>query len=375
MRALILTDEAFLAREPGMLRRLEVGLADEGVSVIHALPDTAGELAESGLFAQSAVYPTRAPWFMERWRVRQLLDAVHETDTAMGGSDRAIDVVHVFGESAWGLGVRTAREVGCPLVVEVWAAGLVSRAAGLPSALRGEVSCALLAPDKQIADALQREDAGLPVRTVAWGVLCPGQANPPPAPSEAIGVMLIGAGTQSRDFVVAFEGLCEAAKRQPRMMIFADAYPVRASGAWTIAESSGVLDRITLVPRMEGARSLVLRGSVLVSPESLGEHRTILLDAMAHGMSVVAQRDPMVSWLKEGRTAVLVSRPGVEEWARAVDTLLRDPARAASLGESARQYVRESHRASSHVSVILDVYERLQAGETPTTAKAVKVGS
>lgn len=364
MRALILTDESFLHREPDMLRRLEVGLAGEGVSVVQALPDTAADLAEAGLFAQSVVYPTRAPWFMERWRVRQLRDAMHTADEGLPGVDHRIDVIHVFGDAALGLGARLARDLTCPLIVDVWAARQVSKVASLTASLRDHIPMALLAPDRHLEEALLREDGALPVRAVRWGVHCPPHANPEPSEKNALGVMMIGSGSPGDGMLPAFEGLCRAAKREPRMMIFADATAIRHAGAWPIAEEESVLDRLTLVPRMEGARSLVLRGAILVCPEALGEQRTMVIDAMAHGMCVVALRDPMVSYLKDGQTAALVNRPNADEWAGSIRSLLRLRDKALSLGASARQFVSSNHRVSTHVATVLDVYERLLSGES-----------
>lgn len=347
-----------------MLRRLEFGLAGEGVSVIQALPDTATDLSDSGLFAQSVVYPTKSPWFMERWRTRQLLEAIRESDAGMPGADRKIDLVHVFGEGAWGLASRTARELGCPLVVEVWAAELVGRAAAIPNSVREEVPVALLAPDRHIEQALRREDAGLPIRFVAWGVHCPGQVNASPASKHAIGVMVMASSHPNRETLEAFRGICAAAKRQERAMIFADSAGVHESGAWTVVEEVGVLDKVTLVPRMEATRTLVLRGSILVDPEASGQQRTIVLDAMAHGMGVIGLRDPMVSYLRDGQTAVLLGEAGPAEWAAALETLIVDRERAKRLGESAREYVAANHRMSTQVASVLDVYERLLSGET-----------
>lgn len=364
MRALILTDESFLSREPDMLRRLEIGLTGEGVSVMHAMPDTAADLAEAGLFARTITYPTRTPWFMERWRMRQLRDAMILADEDLPGANGQVDLIHVFGEGAWGLGARLAREQRSPLILEVWSAGIVEKAAALASSMPPDLLTTLLAPDPHIEQALRREDGSLVVRGERWGVHTPAQPNAAPEASQAIGVMVIGEGQSDSGFIEAFEGVCRAAKRQARMLIFADADGVARSNAWNLAEQAGVLEKLTLVPRMEGARSLVLRGSVLVCPEASGEQRTIVLDAMAHAMAVVAMRDPMVSYLKDGQTAHLVSRPAAEEWATAIEVQVVDRTQARQLGEAARSYVSANHRVSTHVATVLDVYERVVSGES-----------
>jgi glycosyltransferase involved in cell wall biosynthesis len=116
---------------------------------------------------------------------------------------------------------------------------------------------------------------------------------------------------------------------------------------------------------------------VLVCPEARGEQRTIVLDAMSHAMAIVAIRDPMVSYLKDGQTAHLVSRPAPEEWATAIEVAVVDRAQAKQLGESARSYVAANHRVSTHVATVLDVYERVVSGESlpfPVSAKSESAG-
>ncbi len=48
MRILIIADESFASRERAMLSRLEVGLADEGVRVVHVIPPHHGAVARAG---------------------------------------------------------------------------------------------------------------------------------------------------------------------------------------------------------------------------------------------------------------------------------------------------------------------------------------
>ncbi|MFZ4576290.1 MAG: hypothetical protein ACOYN0_18040, partial [Phycisphaerales bacterium] len=106
MRALILADEFFASRERSLLSRLEIGLADEGVRVIQAIPETVEGVGGDSLFSTVVRYSTRSlaltRSFAARKLVRSVMNQLGEDD------DGTVDLVHVFGGAVWGLGIEAA---------------------------------------------------------------------------------------------------------------------------------------------------------------------------------------------------------------------------------------------------------------------------
>src|SRR5258705_7504763 len=78
MRVVILTDAGFARREHSLVSRLEIGLADGGVRVIHALPASAADPAPS---AAADLFPARA----------------HEPGVEQGGAGGGTEQVAVAG--------------------------------------------------------------------------------------------------------------------------------------------------------------------------------------------------------------------------------------------------------------------------------------
>jgi glycosyltransferase involved in cell wall biosynthesis len=118
-----------------------------------------------------------------------------------------------------------------------------------------------------------------------------------------------------------------------------------------------VLSNLSLVEDLEGRRDLLLQGDLLLQPEAAGEQRSILLEAMARGVLVIAGRDPLVSVLVDGRTARLVDPGAVEQWQRVFADVLSNPASAVELASAARTFVSQQRRASDHVLSVLRGYE------------------
>jgi glycosyltransferase involved in cell wall biosynthesis len=85
-----------------------------------------------------------------------------------------------------------------------------------------------------------------------------------------------------------------------------------------------------------------------------------LLEAMAAGLPVVASRvSGTVQVVTEGKTGYLVSPGNVTELAAAVARLLAEPEHARTLGEAARQRVRELFSAEKQACEHLQLYRRL----------------
>ena len=107
-----------------------------------------------------------------------------------------------------------------------------------------------------------------------------------------------------------------------------------------------------------------MHADFLVQPEARGDQRTIVLDAMAARMLVIAGADPMVSILADGKTARLISKPDGNEWYTAIAGLLKDVKEAQRLADSAHDCVRDQRRASEQIRLILQAYATLAPSQT-----------
>ncbi|MEX2217985.1 MAG: glycosyltransferase [Phycisphaerales bacterium] len=363
MRILILADESFAARERTMLSRLEVGLADEGARVIHAIPARAAAAHHPEVFSQTVTYEEGSA-LSRRWRAQRLARAAQElaeSGDAAGGSK--VDLVHVFGEHAWSIGADAAALLGAGLILEVWSGSLALRPRGAGAAHdSGALLC--LTPDPAIARILQEQDRAAPVRVAPWGVHTPAAPHDILKEGRSPFAVLIASGRDPAGMGAALEGLARAMTEVPDLMVFADSAAVERARLWPQVKKLGITDRFTLAADLEARRELALRADLLILPEALGDHRTVALDAMAAGMIVVAAADPLVGTLIDGRTARLVTAPRPGPWADALRWVFTDRAAARSLGLSAREHIRECCRASSQVSAVVDAYEWMLQGES-----------
>lgn len=359
MRVLLLTDELFAVREQSLLMRLEVGLADEGVRIVHAIPEAATAFHSGDLISRGITYPKSHFRFTLGSTARAIIRSLANLSTSEDWED--VDLIHVFGGGAWNLGAALARELEAPMLLEVWRQGLVPRSFNVAASQNPPPT--FMAPDSAIEKALRAEPAQLVVRSAPWGVLTPSTFSTRLPDDRAISAMLIGTGRDRAAFAAALEGIALAVKAGHDIMVFCDSVAARRAHLWQYAKTLGILDRLSLIPELEGRRDLVLQGDLLLQPDATGEQRSITLEGMAGAMIVIAASDPAVSAVQDGRTARVVPRPEARLWAEILSDVLADRDRARRLGMEARRFVAEHRRASDHVRAVLEAYTLATRGD------------
>jgi hypothetical protein len=357
MRVLILADSLFAARERTLLSRLELGLADEGFVVLQAVPES----VKSGLgaslqevYARGITYnPHTFPLF-KGLAVRTIVKALAEADQLDQPQD--IDIVHVFGGSAWQLGRDLARELDAGLALEVWRYGLAARTSELT--LDPSDRVIYVAPDPLTQQQLTKRQPQQRVHLAEWGVIA-SDARDILAPGKAASFMLAGTGRDAAAFAAALSGLAPVLRENELSLAFCDATAARRAELWPIAKKLGILHKISLIEDLEGRRDLLLQGDVLVLPEAAGEQRGIALEAMANALVVIAARDPQVSILQDTITARLVEARVASAWEDAFRQTLADVPASRALGKRAFEHVAQHRRASAYVRSVLKAYDSL----------------
>lgn len=359
MRILIMADESFASRERAMLSRLEVGLADESVRVVHAIPERCARWHHPEVQSQLITYEDRGLVISRSWRAQRI---VQDLGTPAEPGPRSLDIVHAFGRGSWQLAAEVARQTGAALAVEI--ADPRDAAAGVRLRTGDGGAPVFFTPDAALERLIHADDTAASVRVTPWGVHTPPVPREILTPGRDASIMIDGCGRDSAGMIALMRGIAAVAPAHPGLMVFAEAEAIRIAGVWPLVKKLGLSERFTLTPDLEARRELTLRADALILPEALGEHRSLTLDAMAAGMVVIAAADPLVGVLIDARTARLVERPSAEKWEEALIWLLRQRDQARALAGLARQYTAQHCRASAYVSAVMDAYEWMTAGES-----------
>lgn len=383
MRVMVLTDASFAHREHQLLTRLEIGLADDGATILHAVPARCSAETVNAFSSTIVRYDDSHSPLWRAARARQLLAATGEVfDT----TDTHIDLLHVFGRGAWALAEAVALESGAALVLEVWRADFVEDAVmhARRHVARAAAGAGLLTSSERIG-----EELGGAVRRIGaqpriasgvapWGVASSDFVRIPIDPSRAFAISVLAEARGGRgvaELKCLLEGLQRAARRYENLLVFLDGAAADRPSVWRAARRLKLLDRITAVAEMEARREPILQTDILALPEPDAACRTLPLAAMADGVAVIARPDAAhSSWLNE-KTSRLVGalsndRPATpEEWERAIVAAVENEAETASLRNTARVLVQEDRTLTAYVDAVRGHYQAvLQAA--PVTVGA-----
>ncbi len=367
MRVLLLADASFAAREHAMLRRLEIGLLDEGVTLARAVPSGADHEPSTGIAANVAFRTGGLKWLAVS-PARQILGELSgEPSLRNADSHSPIDVVHAWGCDVWPAALDIARATGASLALEVWSADALGRVAHIEHRthdLEAAGSMGIwLAPDRSMLHELGRAAKRWPVALSDWGIHPATIARAPETGVRPLSVCVVSSGMDSESCTTCLSGLARAARERDDVIVFLDEAAVASDHAvWRHAEDLGLASIMSVVPSVESRRDPILRSDVLVQPENRGEQRSIVLEAMAAGVAVVAPQDPMVESIS-GERAMVVGEPTVAAWERAFRTVLGDGSLRRTLCAAAREYALKTRLVHQQIEATLGAYESLTADE------------
>jgi len=366
MQVLMLADRSFARREHAMLRRLEVGLLDEGCTLTRLVPieptGRGGRYDEgpAGVTTRLAVPLKVLPW-MRKTRAKQIAQALERSRP---------DAVYGVGRDTWQLTCDLANQLECPAAISVWSADLVSR---VPGSRGASTIGAYVAPTRPLADALRDSvDPNLVCYVPQGGAIA---KKPWPVfqdPNRPVALAVVGSGRDVASYRALLGGYSRLVRDNYAVHAFLELRGPQQHEIWRYAHRLEILSSISTITDAAKFRSLLTQCDALILPERYGEVRSLVLDAMAMGLPVIAAEDPFLDMLIADETALLVSDPEPDGWAVQLRKLLASPDFARKLGLAGRQYVTEQHRSSDQISALLEMFNRLIHGETIDYTAAVQ---
>lgn len=348
MNVVLLADTAWLEEELHSLQHLVIGLVDERVRVIQAIPEDAP--APPDTLTCRRVHWRESRWAeMNRWRLVRMDDALQGLEPTL---------LHCLTSRLWRPAVELADEMSVPVIlgaVAHEALGRVDRA--LRDADPNRVAFA--AGTEPLANALrQRVDAAIVVEHVPIGAHASEESHGCRGAESLCGIVS-GDGKMDEHYESLLQGLAEIVAENPQTQFFFEGQATDQHELWRYASKLDLLANISMIPRRLGHRELLLSADVMLHPQPLGMARTITLEAMAHGLAVIAHHDPWLDYLQDGQTAWVLQDPKPADWKRSLQRVIDEPHAAEEIGEKARQWVRHGHLVSDQIAKVLDLYRRV----------------
>lgn len=354
MLVALLTNTAWLDEELHTFRALLVGLLDEGIGAVKVVPETISP-EELGMMGQ------RVTWRETRWPL------IKERRLAALGSrltELEVDMIHAVDGRLWRAARKLAETLDLPVIYQ---ANSYMDLRLVEQVLRNTTApkLAFTATTQPIASAI-RQIAGddVDVYLIPPGVHGAGDRPRTRDPNQSLCAIISGNDKLDGHYMALLNGLVAFVHESPtggQSLFFFDSQSENQHQIWRAANRAGLGPNLSMVPRRLGHREMLLKADLLIHPQPQGKSRTLTLQAMGHGLPVLAAADPWLDYLIDGQTAWLIE-PTPEAYRDKLMDIVANPHKGRALGESAQQWIKEGRLASDMIDRTLSVY-RAVSGE------------
>jgi glycosyltransferase involved in cell wall biosynthesis len=220
-----------------------------------------------------------------------------------------------------------------------------------------------VAPCRPIADALgRRVDTGL-VSVVPVGVAAPAQPREiADDPRRDVALAVIGGARDLPAYDALFVALSRLLHDDSDIQVMLELSGPYEHEIWMRAERLGLLRSISALASASSYRPLLTRCDLLLLPEREGELRSIMLEAMAVGVPIIAAHNPVCDVLVDRETAFVVNGVDSGSWTDAIRQALTEPAQTKSIAQRAREAVIASNRSTEQMTKLIQTLERTLSG-------------
>jgi glycosyltransferase involved in cell wall biosynthesis len=349
LRLALIASEHTVSEYSIFMEHLLVGLADESIPVALVCPPGSSTGSMSTGAAEIIKYPVFELPLTEHLNRRLLIERLAKFRPTL---------LHCLCESRALLTRRLTRRLALPYVLTV-----NSLAGNLVRFTVSSRRCAkIITPTKSIADDIAGAYPRFAERIkqinigtfVAEGNGCFSE------PSRFATIVM----TQPLDNADSFENLFAAVRH-----LMVDGYEFmmivtgsgRAEGRLRkLLAALGLLQTVTIVPKLKPWRSLLAAGDIFVQPQPDYSFNPLLLEAMSVGSAVATCKGGVDDLIIDGRTAVVFDPNDELSIVGALQRLLNKRDFARKIAKMAQRHLKNNHNVSKMISDTLQTYNDAQ---------------
>ena len=199
----------------------------------------------------------------------------------------------------------------------------------------------LIAVSHGVAEALRRDYPNLPCVVVPNLVRAPVEVTRP-AGQSPLRIVSLGRLHENKDFGLLIRAFARLRRSGVEARLTIGGEGPERGALEALAASEGVADSVSFPGWIGDRAAFFAQADLFVLSSRVEPFGIVVIEAMAHGVPVVATRtDGPLDILSPGETGLLIPRESVEEMTAALRDLLGDPAQAQRLGAQGRASVLE----------------------------------
>jgi glycosyltransferase involved in cell wall biosynthesis len=266
------------------------------------------------------------------------------------------DVIYAIGMKAWSVGMDLAVAIDRPIILDVCS---VAQANAVPRPSADAAIAGYITPCQPLAKILHGKMEPSLVHVAPIGIGVPPQpCNVFENREQSVAIAVIGEASDVHAYSAMLSGVRLASMDLPLLQIMLELHGPNEHDVWKKVHSLELLEHVSAISDASIYRALLAQCDLMLVPEAYGEPRSLMLEAMALGIPVIAAHDPVNDGLIEGITARLVQNKDVREWTDRIRDIVHSPLQARELGMRAREYVLAHNRSSAQVTQLLKAFEQ-----------------
>jgi hypothetical protein len=327
-----------LEQEHGMLNRLAVGLMNEGEQVTRVLPHFEGDTPPDFEKAVSLIpkFHTQfsLPFLQRNEIILTLSNALKKAK---------ITSIVAFGHETLQLSIAVASILQVPIYQEIISMLEAKRVKKNTPVTRwiGATPSIERAITERVGEG---RSALMPLGVATIGEHIASDCNP----TTFIAIL------QASDDPKSTTKLLHALKAYPNTHIFLELDGKNDHKIWSAVEEANLLERTTCLQNIAALRSLIIETDLVILPSSQMPVRTVLLEAMACGVPVLANKIAGFDMLIDGETALIATG----SWEGPLKTILGDHDLRSRLSLAATSLVATNYGSAAQINAF-------QAAVTP----------
>jgi glycosyltransferase involved in cell wall biosynthesis len=319
-----------LSQEHAMLNRIVVGLLDNGNQIIRIVSETEEQpfYEKAVSLAHKIEAPMPISMLLRNERKQAVVEKLQKANT---------NAIVAFGKDAMQLATDVHNELSIPILREVLSMKEARRIK------KNQPVWRWLAPTPSIEEVISNRVGQERVAFVPMGVTL-GQRGDEDVEANVLGqcAIVLDAGGDKKQT----KAVLEALRNFPTMHVFLELRGNNDHKMWKEVQQLAMQDRVTCLSNVDELRQVIPDADVLVLPNANMPLRTVLLEAMAHGVPIACVDIPGFDMLIDEETALFANGA----WENIFALLLDDTTIASRLAANSSDIISQKHSSSVQIA-------------------------
>ena len=349
LRVALIASEHTVREYAALLKLLLVGLADESVPTSLICPPGCNSESMFTGSAEVISYPAFDLPLSEHFNIRLLVQELAKFEPT---------VLHCLCESKAPLARQLARQMDLPYVLTV---NSVQGRLGQFS-VSSKRCKRIIVPAKTIADnvAKTHQNLGERIEQISIGAFVAETSGCFTQPGRIATMVTTHPFDDADDFENLFGVLRHLLIDGYEFMMVVAGDGRAERHLWKMLTALGLLQVVTMVPRLRPWRSVLAAGDIFIRPQPRLAFDPSLLEAMSIGAAVAGCSGGVDDLMIEDRTAVIFDPKDELSMLRSLQRLLGKREFAREIARNAQEYLRKNHSADNMISATIRAYHSAQ---------------